>query len=170
MTQAELYRRVQADTETHPLPDGWTCFTSRESVALTHPCGWVISAWPTDNGWGCCPGFVVVEMPNLAAIVPTFVCWDCGARIGDPHLDGCDVARCLATGDQRLACDDDGHDCGDQMFDGYWPGELDCYRLGIIDGDGKPDLNRLHRETVWNPEHQRREPRGATQPTKEVTP
>ena len=32
-------------------------------------------------------------------------CPGCGVEAGARHGDGCDVARCLWTGMQRLACD-----------------------------------------------------------------
>jgi hypothetical protein len=32
-------------------------------------------------------------------------CGDCGAQPNQPHDSNCDVARCLATGGQRLQCD-----------------------------------------------------------------
>lgn len=31
-------------------------------------------------------------------------CPDCAAELGQAHEDGCDVARCLWSGDQRLGC------------------------------------------------------------------
>lgn len=74
-------------------------------------------------------------------------CGDCAAEIGQPHTDGCDVARCMWTGEQRIQCDgldghcncedDNGYDpdgytihtcgqvphgCGSQIWDGMWPG------------------------------------------------
>lgn len=33
-------------------------------------------------------------------------CHDCAVAVGQPHDDGCDVARCLWTGLQRIACDE----------------------------------------------------------------
>lgn len=32
------------------------------------------------------------------------LCGDCGVAIGMAHDPGCDVARCLVYGHQRLAC------------------------------------------------------------------
>lgn len=32
-------------------------------------------------------------------------CPDCQVSVDEPHEDGCDVARCLWTGGQRLSCD-----------------------------------------------------------------
>jgi hypothetical protein len=79
-------------------------------------------------------------------------CPDCQVGIAAPHLDGCDVARCLATGQQRLCCweatvdvharcphapcadpscdegyhADPNHDCGQDRWSGFWPGVTDC--------------------------------------------
>lgn len=87
-------------------------------------------------------------------------CPDCGAGIGTAHIPGCDVARCLWTGQQRLQCvgqlaaescriirpqnpdladelahylslDDPDHDCGEHIWDGTWPGEQDAIDLGL---------------------------------------
>lgn len=68
-------------------------------------------------------------------------CPDCGAVIDEPHGDGCDVARCLFTGMQRLMCDG-GHyrqdppgcfapvTCGQDIWTGTWPGEAECAEFG----------------------------------------
>ena len=81
-------------------------------------------------------------MPKLTA------CQDCGAIPGYPHDEGCDTARCLRTGMQRLQCGvrpvfalgeyltheeydpHPGEDCGQDIWTGIWPGEEDCIRLG----------------------------------------
>lgn len=70
-------------------------------------------------------------------------CPDCSVAVGEPHRDGCDVARCLDTGQQRLSCDDGmdddfepidngDHDCGQDVWTGDYPGRADCERLGIM--------------------------------------
>lgn len=98
-------------------------------------------------------------------------CGDCAAKPGEPHSPGCDVARCLATGGQRLSCDRDHEsgdlDCGREIWSGTWPGEADCIRFGWYskftddgwvrcgpdDPDGGPDLNRLYGgEARWDRE------------------
>ena len=56
-------------------------------------------------------------------------CPDCGAARGDKHTEGCDVARCLVTGLQRLACLND-HDHGADEWSGRWPGEAECEEFG----------------------------------------
>lgn len=43
------------------------------------------------------------------------VCPDCAAPAGEAHDAGCDVARCLVTGLQRLGCRA-GHDCGEDRW------------------------------------------------------
>jgi hypothetical protein len=68
-------------------------------------------------------------------------CGDCAAKPGEPHSDGCDVARCLATGIQRLQCDGsprahadagcfEARDCGHQVWTGAWPGVAECEEYG----------------------------------------
>lgn len=48
------------------------------------------------------------------------LCNDCGVDVGAEHADGCDVARCLVTGLQRLSCGEE-HDCGADVWTGKWP-------------------------------------------------
>lgn len=87
-------------------------------------------------------------------------CPDCGVEVGQPHDDGCDVARCLWDGSQRIQCDkslaadccralvkmgekdladdlahylsldDPDHDCGREVWTGEWPGDADAAALG----------------------------------------
>ena len=113
--------------------------------------------------------------------MPDRSCQDCGAVPGTAHLDGCDTARCLSTGHQRLSCPEFGwtdppvgvpgpaHDCGQDIWTGQWPGEADAIRLGwycyfVAYGnpewvqcspdhpEARPDLNRLAIDGKWNPE------------------
>jgi hypothetical protein len=105
-------------------------------------------------------------------------CGDCGAKPGERHSDGCDVARCLVTGRQRLSCDVGAvvfgwpetrphDDCGSQVWPGEWPGVAECEEFGwhsFFESPGRgwvrceagdpragTDLNRLHAETDWDP-------------------
>lgn len=97
-------------------------------------------------------------------------CPDCGAVIDEPHDDGCDVARCLATGMQRLLCSEDEH-CGQDIWSGIWPGEAECAEFGwwayfrnprpgekygewvrceADHPEAVPDLNRLVIDAWWD--------------------
>lgn len=100
-------------------------------------------------------------------------CGDCGVEPGNAHDDGCDVARCLATGLQRLSCGQ-GHDpmsdedpCGRQAWTGEWPGDAECREFGwwvldrcaeglglvpcVAEAPGATeDLNRLHWSAEWD--------------------
>ncbi len=82
-------------------------------------------------------------------------CPDCAVAVGEAHIydevdGGCDVARCLVTGLQRLMCDLN-HDCGRDTWTGWWPGHVDCQRYGWMIAPGLPDLNRLAQEAAWDP-------------------
>lgn len=79
------------------------------------------------------------------------ICPDCEVGLGQYHIEGCDVARCLATGRQRLA---HGASCGcpQDVWTGRWPGDAECEEFGWMIGPGLPDLRRLYIEAVWNPD------------------
>jgi hypothetical protein len=87
-------------------------------------------------------------------------CPDCDVPVGQAHVydevdGGCDLARCLMTGLQRLMCEadhGDGQDCGQDVWTGWWPGLPECERLGWMLAPGLPDLNRLYTEATWDPE------------------
>lgn len=94
-------------------------------------------------------------------------CPDCGVQSGVAHQGGCDVARCLHDGGQRLSCGED-HDCGRDVWTGQWPGEAECEEFGWwcyfgpdygevgwircerSDPRARHDLNRLVREAQWD--------------------
>lgn len=83
-------------------------------------------------------------------------CPDCGVAKGKKHSGGCDVARCLSCGGQRLSCDC--KEPGEDIWDGLWPGTRECYDKKYVaewvyDGVGLPkhnyhtfDYNRLASE------------------------
>jgi hypothetical protein len=95
------------------------------------------------------------ELPTLGSMPH---CPDCGVAVGNAHISdrrgGCDVARCLVTGRQRLSCEAD-HDCGQDVWSDWWPGEADCESFGWMLGPGAPDILRLYTEAVWDPEQGR---------------
>lgn len=117
------------------------------------------------------------------------LCPDCQVDPGVAHRDGCDVARCLHDGGQRLMhamgggtpvvvlvdghpqidFKTDGHDCGEDVWTGRWPGEAECEEFGwwaYFVPNGNPsfrpcgpddpgavhDLNRLVLEARWERE------------------
>ena len=98
-------------------------------------------------------------------------CPDCAANVGGVHDGGCDVARCLATGWQRLSCPGN-HDCGLDVWTGEWPGDAECRDFGwwvqdrCAEGMGwvpcapdapgaMADRNRLSRDARWSAEQRR---------------
>jgi len=80
-----------------------------------------------------------------AEVTKTAICHDCGVKPGQPHKDGCDTARCLNTGMQRLQCDCG--KCGEDVWTGIWPGIKECYEKRLVCFDTATnrvcfDLNR----------------------------
>lgn len=76
-------------------------------------------------------------------------CPDCGVAVGEPHDHGCDVARCLECGYQAIG-HDDGHDKGDYIWTGEWPGDSECAEYGV----GLNQLNDMG-GFKWSREQQR---------------
>lgn len=57
-------------------------------------------------------------------------CPDCVSKPDQHHEDGCDVARCLNTGGQRLSCDCGV--CGREVWTGLWPGVQEAYDWKLV--------------------------------------
>ena len=79
-------------------------------------------------------------------------CYDCGVKPGEPHIPGCDVARCTECGMQELSCE---HEAPMEVWTGLWPGVKECYEQKLIcwsnperiGGTGWTfDLNTLHKK------------------------
>jgi hypothetical protein len=86
---------------------------------------------------------------------------------------GCDIEPCPHCGWSALGC---AHFHGDDprrdMWNGKWPGEEDCERLGFY-SNGDPDfLNRLFTDWVWDADAQRweRRPEANEQPNPRARP
>lgn len=108
-------------------------------------------------------------------------CRQCRVEPGEAHEDGCGVARCMLTGQQRIQ-----HDCADHcdtcncvpcppdIWTGEWPGVAECSEFGWWSyfgpdhGEGPgwkrctddhpgagPDLNRLVIEARWDADAKR---------------
>jgi hypothetical protein len=84
--------------------------------------------------------------PDLPALMPH--CPDCWA-IGQVHDERCGVARCLATGLDRS-----GHPstcpCPRDVWDGRYPGAVECTAFDWLIPPGLPDRNRLYTEAEWD--------------------
>jgi hypothetical protein len=103
-------------------------------------------------------------------------CKDCHVEPGTAHSEGCDVARCMLTGIQRIQHDCAPHcdscsctPCEPDIWTGEWPGVAECREFGwwcyfgpdhgergwvrcaADDPRARPDLNRLLFDAVWDP-------------------
>jgi hypothetical protein len=99
------------------------------------------------------------------------ICGDCGAMVGELHDVGCDVEICEDCGDQRISCRCDHRSGRPRLpWSGEWPGAAECREFGWFskltpdrgwiecdasDPNASPDLNRLGRDTDWDPDLRR---------------
>lgn len=85
--------------------------------------------------------------PELPDLIPD--CPDCSAAIGEVHDERCCLARCLATGLDRSShpatCP-----CPRDIWDGRYPGIVECTPVGWLIPPGLPDLNRLYTQADWD--------------------
>jgi hypothetical protein len=83
------------------------------------------------------------EVIGLSLLVDFFVGMEaviCGTPIGERHRAGCDIERCPHCGWQA-----DPNDAPRQAWNGKWPGEDDCERLGFyctVTSKGNPPRDR----------------------------
>jgi hypothetical protein len=76
---------------------------------------------------------------SVVGASPGLFCSGCSATIGEEHGPYCDVARCLPTGAQRAYRDHvimnggipENHDCGKDIWTGYYPGEKEAAEYGV---------------------------------------
>jgi len=73
-------------------------------------------------------------------------CHDCGAKPGETHSPNCDVERCSHCGGQMLMCGSKEHDPFFARWTGFWPGWVECLGLGLVQSNGRPDLNEFYKK------------------------
>jgi len=97
-------------------------------------------------------------------------CPDCGAKVGQLHVVGCDIERCSWCGHQAIGClcsVEDARLYPRLPWSGTWPGVVECrewgwfsrvvpgqpgrHRCGPGDQGATADLLRLYTEARWNP-------------------
>lgn len=88
---------------------------------------------------------IVEELYKKEKAIATRECPDCAVKVGEAHVDGCDVARCENCGHQALSCGCDNY--GKDIWTGMWPGVDECYKRKLIATMGGSewvfDLNTL---------------------------
>ena len=73
-------------------------------------------------------------------------CPDCSVAEGEPHQEGCDVARCKDCGRQELGCD---HHAPMTIWRGHWPGDAEV-GVGLAKDLNELQLKGLRGELVWD--------------------
>lgn len=85
-----------------------------------------------NNGHQCHGGFLLetisAEKALSLGVKCVDKCWDCGAPVGSPHAECCDVEECTSCHGQRLVCGCEDHKS--LPFNGFWPRDKVCAVLG----------------------------------------
>ncbi len=78
-------------------------------------------------------------------------CPDCGVLVGQYHLAGCDIERCMACGGQAISCECNEVCDNRQRWNGFWPGTLEAIEHGIyLKGTLEVDYNMIPFTLRWN--------------------
>ena len=69
-------------------------------------------------------------------------CPECGVKLGEMHLDCCDIEHCSICGWQLIGCDCEGHDKAFARWTGIIPGVAEAEYLGT-------DLNGFYESGAY---------------------
>ena len=124
-------RALTTSTRTAGASRPWTPGSGRSHTALTRRSSRSIPRTRPSRSAGA-KSMTDSPMPGLRA------CGDCAVEPGQPHQDGCDVARCTVCGWQRISCDHGSSDAGwGHIWTGRWPGDEE------VEEGLAPELNDL---------------------------
>jgi len=75
-------------------------------------------------------------------------CPDCGVKVHQTHLRGCDIERCTKCGTQRISCLCKVKGKNREVWSGIFPGVKECYEQKLIcivgDNQWTFDLNSYY--------------------------
>jgi len=83
-------------------------------------------------------------------VPPGPTCSDCAVEVGDPHQNGCSVARCTLCGFQRIICQHGSQPVGwGQIWTGLFPGTIEV-RSGVAKDLNELGIRAERGDLVWN--------------------